>query len=123
MRKFLLPFLLMTSLTALAAKDKQEEWQASTLSESTISSIQQAKYNYLTCITEEVKKRIKIKMDSRAATDHVLKECEKSLEKVRTTFQKENIPAKTSARYLKMTRTKTARKVLQELLYAAAARK
>ena len=122
MRKFLLLVLFVISLPTLAEKNQKNEWQASTLSDSTIANIQKAKYEYLTCITQEVKKRSKIKMDTRAATDLVLKECEKNLTKVRSTFKKENIPSNMADRYLKKTRTQTARKVLQEFIYAAAAR-
>ncbi len=122
MRKFLLLVLLVISLPTLAEKNQKKEWQASTLSDSTIANIQKAKYEYLTCITQEVKKKSKIKMDTRAATDLVLKECEKNLDNISTTFKKENIPSSMSDRYIKKTRTQTARKVLQEFIYAAAAK-
>ncbi len=122
MRKFLLLVLLVISLPTLAEKNQKKEWQASTLSDSTIANIQKAKYEYLTCITQEVKKKSKIKMDTRAATDLVLKECEKNLVNISTTFKKENIPSSMSDRYIKKTRTQTARKVLQEFIYAAAAK-
>lgn len=120
MKKFLFLVLLAGSYPAFAAENQNDEWQASTLSNSTIANIQKAKYSYLTCITQEVKKRLNIKMDIRLATDHILKECEKSLTEVRATFKKENIPNKTVDRYLKKTRNQTARKVLQEMQYAAA---
>lgn len=123
MRKFLLLILLVISLPTLAEKNQKNEWQASTLSDSTIANVQKAKYEYLTCITQEVKKKSKIKMDTRAATDLVLKECEKNLANISTTFKKENIPNSMAERYVKKTRTQTARKVLQEFIYAAAARK
>ncbi len=120
MKKFLLLVLLVGTFPAFAASDQTDEWQASTLSDSTIANIQKAKYNYLTCITQGVKKHLNIRMDTRQATDQILKECEQSLTKIRSTFEKEGIPIKTADRYLKRTRTQTARKVLQEMQYAAA---
>ena len=120
MKKFLLLVLFISSMPTLAADAQKDEWQASTLSDSTIANIQKSKHDYLICITKEVNKRLKVKMDIRAATDLILKECEKSLTNIGTTFQKEKIPNKTADRYLKLTRTQTARKVLQEMQYAAA---
>ncbi len=123
MRKYLLLIFFAVSLQALAADKSSEEWQASTLSDSTIANIQKSKYEYMTCITNGVKKRIKVEMDSRKLADEILKECEKSLVNVRETFIKEKVPAKSADRYMKMTRTKTARKLLKELMLIAASRK
>lgn len=123
MRKYLLSVLLLISFSTLAAEKSNDEWQATSLSDETIANIQKSKYQYLTCITNEVKKRIKVKMDSRRATDHILKACEKSLANVRETFIKEKVPEKSADRYMKMTRTKTARKVLKEMMLIAASRK
>ena len=120
MKKFLFLVLFIVSMPTLAADDQKKEWQASSLSDSTIANIQKAKYEYLTCIGQAVKKQLEVKMDIRAKTDRILKGCEKSLTNIRATFQKENMPTKMADRYLKSTRTQTTLKVLQEMQYAAA---
>ncbi len=123
MRKYLLLIFFAVSLQALAADKSGEEWQATTLTDETIANIQKSKYKYMTCITNEVKKRLKVKMDTRKLTDEILKQCEKSLANVRETFIKEKVPEKSADRYMKMTRTQTARKVLKEMMLIAASRK
>jgi hypothetical protein len=123
MRKFLLLVFCAISFQVLAAGKSEDEWQATTLSDETIANIQKSKYQYLTCITNEVKKRTKVKMDTRKLTDEILKACEKSLADVRETFIKEKVPEKSADRYMKMTRTQTARKVLKEMMLIAASRK
>ncbi len=123
MRKFLLLMFCAISFQVMAADKSGEEWQATTLPDETIANIQKSKYQYMTCITNEVKKRMKLKMDSRKLTDEILKACEKSLADVRETFIKEKVPEKSADRYMKMTRTQTARKVLKEMMLIAASRK
>ncbi len=119
---FVLPLLLL-SFQSIAADSNKDQWQSTTLSEDTIKKVQEAKYKYMQCITKEVQNKNYVKMDTRAATDKVIKHCEPSLAKIRKVFIAEKVPASIADRYLKMTRTQTARKVLEQLMYADAARK
>lgn len=114
--------LLMLATTAGFAAEKSDEWQATTLSESSIKNIQQAKYKYLECIGAEVPKKDYVGMDTRLATDKIIQQCEKPLADIRTVFIAEKVPEGMADRYLKRTRTQTARKVLEQMMYAAAAR-
>ena len=109
---------------AVTDKVSKETWNKSALTEQSIEKIQLAKKDYLICITDEMKKHLNSdakNMDSRHATDKVLKICEPSLAKVRTVFMAQNAPEAVATQYLKRTRTQTARKVLQEMMYASAA--
>lgn len=123
MKAFFLIPLLMLALPLTAAENNKDQWQPTTLSEDTIKKVQQAKYKYMQCITAEVQKETYIKMDTRAATDKVIKKCEPSLANIRSVFLAEKVPSNIADRYLKMTRTQTARKVLEQFMYADAARK
>ena len=107
---------------ALTSDSKSQSWESTTLSDTTIKHIQEAKHQYLLCITTEAKKLYKTKMDSRAATDFILKQCEENLAQIRTVFEQEKVPVAITDRYLKKTRTQTARKVLEEMIIAAATR-
>ena len=104
------------------SNSKSQSWESTTLSDATIKHIQEAKHQYLLCITTEAKKLYKTKMDSRAATDFILKQCEENLAQIRTVFEQEKVPVAITDRYLKKTRTQTARKVLEEMIIAAATR-
>ena len=107
---------------ALTSDSKSQSWESTTLSDTTIKHIQEAKHQYLLCITTEAKKLYKTNMDSRAATDLILKQCEENLAQIRTVFEQEKVPVAITDRYLKKTRTQTARKVLEEMIIAAATR-
>lgn len=118
-----LGFLILLLLSsATGAAETKEEWQETTLSDQSIKNIQQAKYKYLQCIGGEVQKKDYVQMDTRAATDKVIQQCEKSLASLREVFIAEKVPESIGNRYLKRTRTQTARKVLEQMMYAAAAR-
>ena len=121
---FLLVMLFSAANAAWAAEKKSgDQWKNTTLSDENIEHIQKAKYQYKQCIADEMQKKNYAKMDSRVATDQILKKCEKDLSHIRTVLNKEKVPETTTDRYLKQTRTQTARKVLQELMFAEAARK
>ncbi len=123
MKPFFLLMSLLAAFQASAAEDQSNQWQATTLSDTTIKQVQQAKYKYMQCITREMQNAAYVGMDSRTATDKVMKKCESSLSNIRTVFSAEKVPATISDRYLKKTRTETARKILQQLMFAEAARK
>ena len=123
MKQFFFLLILLSATSVKGADEKSEQWQKTTLTDETIEHIQKAKYKYMQCVTDEVQKKTYIKMDSRVATDVILQKCEPALSDVRTVFSKENVPVQITDRYLKKTRTQTARKVLKQLMYAEAARK
>lgn len=110
------------SATPISSDNKSQSWESTTLSDATIKHIQDAKHQYLLCITAETQMLQKTNMDSRAATDLILKHCEENLAQIRTVFNQEQVPVAISDRYIKKTRTQTARKVLQEMIIAAATR-
>lgn len=121
---FLLVIFFSAANAAWAAEKKSgDQWKNTTLSNDNIEHIQKAQYQYKQCIVNEMQKKNYAKMDSRVATDQILKKCEKELTHIRAVLNKEKVPEPTTDRYLKKTRTQTARKVLQELMFAEAARK
>lgn len=103
-------------------KPAAETWNGSNLSDATIKQVQQDKYDYTQCVYSEARKQGYQKMDSRVATDAVMKQCEQQLAKIRTTFISDGIPEVIADRYLKKTRIEMTRKILTSLIFAEAAR-
>ncbi|MBE0470684.1 MAG: hypothetical protein IBX55_14395 [Methyloprofundus sp.] len=126
MKKALLFVLCVLSLPALAAEKTQpsgETWNGSELSEATIKQVQADKYSYTQCIYKEAQKQGYQKIDSRVATDAVMKQCENELAKIRTTFIDSGVPPIITDRFLKKTRIEMTRQILKSLVFAEAARK
>lgn len=109
--------------TTDAPQTADKQWNGSTLSEATIKQVQEDKYNYRQCVYKEAQKQGYQKIDSRVATDAVIKQCEPTLAKVRTTFSNEGVPDIIIDRFLKKTRVDMTRKILQSLMFAEASRK
>ena len=111
---------------ALSAKTDstkpKEEWENTTISDETIAKIQQAKYNYKKCASDEMQKTDYQKQESRSATEAVIKACEPILGKMREVYLEENVPEVIADRHLKQLRIQITRDVLQNLMYAEAAR-
>lgn len=122
MRKFLFLILLLTAMTASAAETKNE-WQNTTINEETIAKIQQAKFEYKKCVSDEMQKSTYRLQDSRKATDAIVKQCEPVLAKMRVVYTDQKIPGVVADRHLKQMRFQTLRDVLQSMMYAEAARK
>ncbi|MGR9074323.1 MAG: hypothetical protein ACU833_14785 [Gammaproteobacteria bacterium] len=127
MKKIILASILLLSLGAHAENDGSENsgnvWKDTTLSDSTIKKIQMAKYQYIECIGKETEKKRRVEMDTRVATDAIMKACESQLTTIREVFIAEKVPAAAADDYLKRSRIDTARNVLKEMMFAAAARK
>lgn len=122
---FITSVLLFTSLLFLAvakAETSADEWQNTTISDATIKKIQEAKYEYKKCISEQMQKPAYLDMDSRKATEEILKLCEPMLGKMRETYLTEKIPAIMADRHLRQVRVQTTRKLLQEMIFAQAGR-
>ncbi len=122
MKQIFFVAMLLAAWNLFAADAGGEQWHSTTLSDATIKNIQDAKYRYLHCISKETEKRLDSKMDSRAATDLILKQCEQPLTNIRQVFKQEKVPDGIADLYLKKTRTQTARKVLEQMMYSAASR-
>ena len=122
MLRIVFSLLIFAAQQTQAADKTDQQWPATTLSDTTIKNVQTAKYNYLKCIAKEAKKKHYARMDTRAATDRILKQCEKPLTEIKKVFNQEKIPEHISSRYLQRTRTMTARKVLEQMMINAALR-
>ena len=125
MRAVLFSLFMITAggVFAEEAKDSKEEWQGTSLSDETIHKIQQAQYGYKKCVVNEMRKPDIAKQESRYATDTVMKLCEPVLSDVRKVLLDVGVPAAGADRQLKHMRIQVTRNVLQELMYAEAAKK
>lgn len=123
MKNFLFWSLIFTCFSAVAGRNDGNEWQETSLPDSAIEHIQKAKFQYGQCIRAEINKVMDSKMDSRRATDLVMKQCENELTRVRKIFIDEKVPEHIADRYMKQTRTQTARNTLKQLMYVDAAKK
>lgn len=100
-----------------------ETWNGSDLSEATIKKVQAVKYEYTQCVYTEAQKKGYQKIDTRVATDAVIKQCEPDLAKIRDAFVNDGVPGVIADRFLRKTRTEVTRKILKSLMFAEAARK
>jgi len=101
---------------------KPIQWNGSNLSTETIKKVQEAQYNYRQCVYTEAQKQGYQKIDTRVATDAVIKQCETSLSKVRAVLINDGVPPVIADRFLKKTRVVNTRKILKSLMFAEAAR-
>jgi hypothetical protein len=118
----LLVSTLLFSVTATAEK-AAEEWQNTTITDATIKKIQESKYEYKKCVGEQMQKPAYIKMDSRNATDEIIKYCEPVLSKIREVYLAEKVPGVIADRHLRQIRMQITRNALQGLMFEQAARK
>ncbi|NOQ17256.1 MAG: hypothetical protein GQ581_09365 [Methyloprofundus sp.] len=127
MNKIIFSLIYALSLSACAATDsstnKGENWNGSAISDEVITQVQQAKSVYKQCVYTEAQKKGYIKIDTRVATDAIMKQCEPSLGKIRTIFIGAGVPAISTDRFLKKTRVDLTRNILKSLMFAEAARK
>ncbi|MEQ1559395.1 MAG: hypothetical protein ABL933_10730 [Methyloglobulus sp.] len=124
---FLIILLFSVSLYAestveKAAEKANDEWQNTTLSDATIKKIQEARIEYKKCVNEKMQKPDFLKMDSRNATDVIIKECEPVLTHIREVYLAEKVPGTIADRHLRQLRVQITRKVLQSLMFEQAAR-
>jgi len=126
MKTLLFLAALFSNFNALAEEAKietKEEWRSTVLTEATIAKIQEAKYQYKKCVSDEMQKPEYQKQDSRFATDGVMRKCEVELAKMREVYLGENVPGAIADRHLKQLRTQVTRSALENLMFAEAARK
>ncbi len=122
MKKIFFLAILLSTMTAFA-DDAKNEWHNTTLSDATIKKIQDAKYQYKKCVAEEMQKPANQQMDSRQATDAIIKQCEPVLAKMRDVYLAEKVPEVIADRHLKQMRLQTTRSALQGMMFSEAARK
>jgi hypothetical protein len=121
MKKILCLAALLLATNSYAEQSKSE-WQNTTISEATIEKIQAAKYEYKKCVSDEMQKPAYSSQESRAATEVIIKQCEPVLTKMRAVYLAEKVPEVIADRHLKQMRLQTTRDVLQNMMYAEAAR-
>ncbi len=113
---------LLFTINAVAEK-ASEEWQNTTITDATIKKIQESKYEYKKCVGEQMQKPAYLNMDSRNATDEIIKHCEPVLAKIREVYLAEKVPGIIADRHLRQMRMQITRNVLQGLMFEQASRK
>ncbi|WP_150049273.1 MULTISPECIES: hypothetical protein [Methylomonas] len=118
-------FFLLVSLAqvAAAAEESQQEWNATSLSDAVIEKIQQAQYGYKKCVVEAMRQPQNMGLESRNATDVIIRQCEPTLGEMRKIYTDAEVPPVIADRHLKKLRIEVTRNLLQELMYLEAARK
>ena len=122
MKPVLFLLLLVTS-TCTFAEEVKEEWQNTSLTDEVIQKIQKAQYGYKKCAVDAMRKPDYAKLESRNATDVVIKDCEPVLADIRKVYTDAEVPGVVADRQLKKLRIQVTRNVLQEFMYAEAAKK
>ncbi|MDP2904522.1 MAG: hypothetical protein Q8N96_15675 [Methylovulum sp.] len=122
MKKILFFVLLLVGINAFA-NDAKNEWHNTELTDATIAKIQQAKYQYKKCVSDEMQKPVYQQQDTRRATDGIIKQCEPVLALMREVYIAEKVPGIIADRHLKQMRIQTTRDALQGMMFSEAARK
>lgn len=107
----------------VGAEEAKEEWNETTLKDETIQKIQQAQFTYKKCVVDTMQKPEYAKMESRNATDAIIRLCEPTLAEMRKVYIDAEVPGVIADRHLKKMRIQVTRNLLQELMYAEAAKK
>ncbi|MDD2760986.1 MAG: hypothetical protein PHH11_11915 [Methylomonas sp.] len=123
MKYSLIAVLLLAANPAFAEDSAKDEWNETVLNETTIEKIQQAQFNYKKCVVEEMKKPDHASLESRHATDAIIKQCESTLGEMRKIYTDAQVPGVIADRHLKKLRIQVTRSLLQELMYMEAAKK
>ena len=113
---------LLVSSSLVYANDPKNEWHQTSLSEATIKKIQQAQFQYKKCVTDEMQKPGYAKIESRSATDAIIKQCEDVLSEMRQVYIDAEVPDVIADRHLKKMRIDITRRVLKQLMFSEAAR-
>ena len=114
---------VLLSVTTAFADDTKNDWQNTTLSDTTIKKIQDAQYQYKKCVSGEMQKPTYQALESRRATEAIMKQCESVLSQMREIYLAEKVPGTIADRHLKQMRMQTTRNVLQGMMFSEAARK
>lgn len=122
MKQLLLIALFFSTNIAFAENKKGDEWNATSLTEETIKKIQQSQFEYKQCVGKEMQKPGYAKIESRSATDAIIKQCESILSKMRQVYLDVKVPSVIADRHLKKMRIDITRRVLKQLMFAEASR-
>lgn len=119
------PLFVALALAAglAAAEEAKDEWNETTLKDETIQKIQQAQFTYKKCVVDTMQKPEYAKLESRNATDAIIRLCEPTLAEMRKVYSDAAVPGVIADRHLKKLRIQVTRNLLQELMYAEAAKK
>lgn len=120
MKRLFLLILLVSPV--IHAADVEPDWNDSSLSDTVIQAIQNAQYGYKKCVSDTMQKPDYATLESRRATDAVIKDCEPVLADMRKVYTDAQVPGAIADRHLKTMRIQVTRKVLQELMYREAAK-
>ncbi len=123
MKYSLIAVLLLAANLAFAEDSAKDEWNETVLKEETIEKIQKAQFNYKKCVIDEMKKTGHASLESRHATDAIIKQCEPVLAEMRKVYIDADVPGVIADRHLKKLRIQVTRNLLQELMYIEAAKK
>lgn len=121
--KYRLFVVLMLLSGLVRSEDAGQEWDPTSLSDATIEKIQAAQFTYKKCVADEMKKPQHLSLESRHATDAIIKQCEPTLAEMRGIYIDAGVPGSVADRHLKSLRIKVTRNLLQELMYLEAAKK
>lgn len=121
--KYRLSLALILVAGLARAEEATEEWNATSLKDETIQQIQQGQFKYKKCVIDEMKKPEYAKLESRQGTDAIIKTCEATLGEMRKIYTDADVPGVIADRHLKKLRIQVTRSLLQELMYAEAAKK
>lgn len=116
-------FVALMLIVGFANAEEGQDWNSTSLNDSTIEKIQKAQYIYKRCVADEMKKPDHLGLESRHATDAIIKQCEPTLAEIRSTYVEAGVPGVVADRHLKTLRIKVTRNLLQELMYLEAAKK
>jgi hypothetical protein len=122
MKTFFFLIVLLFTVT-VTAEEANDEWQNTTLSDTTIKKIQQSRYEYKKCVGTQMQKPAYLELDTRKATEEIMKQCEPVLGEIREVYAAEKIPTALADRHLKQIRIQTTRSAIQNLIFEQAARK
>ncbi len=123
MKYSLIAVLLLVSNLAFADEAAKDEWNETTLKEETIQKIQHAQYTYKKCVVDAMSTPDFAQLESRRATDAIIKRCEPTLADMRKVYTDAGVPGVIADRHLKKLRIQVTRNLLQELMYIEAAKK
>lgn len=104
------------------AEDSSTAWESSTISEATIGKVQATKKEYHKCVSEQMQKPNYTDMDSRKATEEIMKSCESVLGKMREIYTNDKVPGEIADRHLRQIRIQTTRNALQGMIFQQAAK-
>jgi len=115
--------ILLLGSNFLFANDAKNEWHKTSLTDVTIKKIQQAQFDYKKCVMTEMQKKGYLKIESRLATDAIIKQCENVLSNIRQVYLDADVPSIIADRHLKKMRITITRRVLKQLMFAEAMNK